>query len=68
MHPEGILATLNLQEGDELEIILQDGCIVLRPVSNRWQEGEAEAQRDIDEGNVRRFSSLEDALRYLHDE
>lgn len=74
--PDGIRRRARLGAGDYVEVSLQGDVIVLRPKKvieasqawfwdPRWQEGEREASRDIDEGRTRRFESDEEFLESL---
>jgi AbrB family looped-hinge helix DNA binding protein len=75
--PEEVRRAAKLDEGDLLEIELQDeGVIVLRPVgtidrnqawfwTDEWQRGERQASEDIKAGRTTRFESGEELLRYL---
>ncbi|MHB1629577.1 MAG: AbrB/MazE/SpoVT family DNA-binding domain-containing protein [Bacilli bacterium] len=71
--PKSIRKELNLEEGDYVEIVRQDGGIVLRPKKVKfidpdqeyywtedWQERERRADEDVRAGRVHRLSSLDD--------
>ncbi len=77
--PAGIRRAVHLEEGDILECEVRGGRIVLTPKklidrrdawfwTEEWQKGEAEAQKDIDSGNVREFENVDDLLAYLEEE
>lgn len=77
--PKSIRDTLNLAEDDQLEVIIENGKIVMQPVmtiakdqawywSKDWQKAECEAQDDIDHNRVSTFNNAEDAIRFLRDE
>ena len=62
--PKEIVDRCHLASGDPLEVIYEDGRIVLSPQvhipkdqayfwSKEWQEGEREAQKDIARGRTR---------------
>ncbi|KLU59559.1 SpoVT / AbrB like domain protein [Peptococcaceae bacterium CEB3] len=64
---------LNLDEGDILDVSVEDGKIVLEPKklipadqqwfwTEEWQAAEREAQADIDAGRVKQFDSMEEFL------
>lgn len=67
----------NLHEGDLLEAVLEvDGTVRLIPQkvkaddqayfwTRRWQEGELEADEDLQKGNFEKFENMDDALRFL---
>ncbi|WP_242843551.1 AbrB/MazE/SpoVT family DNA-binding domain-containing protein [Thermincola ferriacetica] len=59
---------MNLRPGDKLEVVEQDGRLIITPVvviprdqmwfySKEWQQGEARVNEDIKEGKVRTASS-----------
>lgn len=77
--PAGVRKAVHLEEGDVLDCEVQDGRIILTPKkvidkrdlwfwSAEWQKAEAEAQRDIDSGNVEEFDSAEDLITNLSGE
>ncbi len=75
--PASIRRQANLEAGDTIAVTVEnDGSIRLTPKliidraqayfwSRQWQEGEQEAQDDIENGRVHRFDNLEDALQFL---
>ena len=76
--PQSVRQELGIKEGDFLDIQVKDGVIVLRAKtlidkqqawfwSERWQQGEAEAQEDIRTGHMHRFSDAESAVAFLQD-
>lgn len=69
---------VGLSENDQLAIAVRDGQFILQPVSTipkdqlwfwtqEWQEGELEADQDIQHGRVHRFTNIEDAIKFLDD-
>lgn len=75
--PLSVRRKLNIEEGDLVDIRVQDGEIIMRLKkavdkeqawfwSRRWQEGEAVAEADHAEGRVHRFGNAADAVAYLH--
>lgn len=59
--PSKILEGLNLNKGDQLDIIVEDGRIILIPTvtiakdqawfwTESWQKGEIQAERDVRDG------------------
>lgn len=77
--PAGIRKALHLEDSDLLDCEISDGRIVLTPKklidkrdawfwSPEWQKAEAEAQKDIDSGNVEEFESIDDLLGGLEKE
>ena len=75
--PAAVRRQANLKEGDTLELSIgKDGSLHLLPKlaidrsqayfwSSRWQDGEREAQDDIENGRVSRFDNIDDALDFL---
>jgi len=75
--PQILRKMLNLDVGDYMEMDKQDGNIILKPVklihpdqeyfyTREWQKGEAEADRDIEKGDVvGPFDNIKDALKAL---
>jgi AbrB family looped-hinge helix DNA binding protein len=75
--PASIRRKANLQIGDTIEVTVEkDGSIRLTPKliinrsqayfwSRQWQEGEQEAEDDIQNGRLHRFDNIEDALQFL---
>jgi len=77
--PAQIRKSAHLEDGDVLDCEVRDGRIVLTPkklVDKRdawfwtpeWQQAEAEAQKDIESGNVTEFESVDDLLAHLKGE
>lgn len=63
--PDSIRRQAHLEEGDYLEVAVEEGAIVMRPMklidadqawfwTDEWQRGEREASEDIARGRVRR--------------
>lgn len=75
--PNSLRKNLNIAVGDYMELEKKGGEIILRPVkivhpeeayfySKEWQQGEAEADKDITQGDVLGpFDNLEDSLNAL---
>lgn len=74
--PANIRKSAHLEDGDVLDCEVRDGQIVLTPkklIDKRdvwfwtpeWQQAEAQAQKDIQEGHVREFESVDDLLGHL---
>ena len=66
--PQSVRQSLNIEEGDFLDVRVEDGEIVLRVKklvdkeqawfwTRRWQEGEREAEEDIRSGRIHSFDS-----------
>jgi len=74
--PAPVRRAVHLEDGDVLDCEVKDGRIVLTPKkivdkrdawfwSAEWQQAEAQAQKDITEGNTREFDSVDDLLAHL---
>ena len=77
--PAQIRKSAHLEDGDILDCEVRDGRIMLTPkklVDKRdawfwtpeWQQAEAEAQKDIESGNVTEFESVDGLLAHLKGE
>lgn len=77
--PQSVRDELGIEEGDFLDVKVQDGEIVLRPKklvdkeqewfwTERWQRGEREAEEDLRSGRVHSFDDAEEAVAFLHKE
>jgi len=75
--PQSVRQSLNIEEGDFLDVRVKDGEIVLRVKklvdkeqawfwTKRWQQGEAEVEDDIRDGRVHSFDSAKEAVAFLH--
>ncbi len=76
--PHSVRQELGIKEGDYLDIQVRNGEIVLKAKalidkqqawfwSERWQQGEIEAQEDIRAGRTYRFSDAASAVDFLRD-
>jgi AbrB family looped-hinge helix DNA binding protein len=74
--PASVRRELGIEEGDLIEISIEDEKAVLMPKklidksqayfwTKKWQEGEKEADEDIKAGRVKSFNSIEDLLEEL---
>jgi AbrB family looped-hinge helix DNA binding protein len=75
--PAGLRKKLNIDIGDYVEVENKNGDIVMRPVkvvhpdqeyfyTREWQEGEAQADKDIAKGDVvGPFDNIKDGLKAL---
>jgi len=74
--PASIRRELGIEEGDLIEISVEDEKAVLMPKklidksqayfwTKKWQDGEKEANQDISAGKVKTFSSIEELLKDL---
>jgi len=77
--PDEIVDQLQLKEGEDFEITIENGHIKLVPVitiekdqawfwTEKWQEEEREAELDLKEGRVKNFDSVKEAMDWLEDE
>jgi AbrB family looped-hinge helix DNA binding protein len=77
--PKEIREMLDLKENDELDLSVEGGKIILRPVltiakdqtwfwTKKWQEAEKEEDSDIEHGRVHSFTDVDDAIRFLKSE
>jgi AbrB family looped-hinge helix DNA binding protein len=75
--PQAVREELGIKEGDFLQIQVRNGEIVLKVKrlvdkeqawfwSERWQQGEAEAKRDIRAGRLHKFADAKSAVGFLH--
>jgi AbrB family looped-hinge helix DNA binding protein len=76
--PQSVRQKLGIKEGDYLDVQIRDGEIILKAKtiidkqqawfwSERWQLGEAEAQKDIRAGRIHKFPDAAAATDFLHD-
>lgn len=74
--PDSIRRQVHLEEGDYLEVAVEEGAIVMRPKklidadqawfwTDAWQRGEREANADIAQGRVRRSHSGDEFVESL---
>ena len=75
--PAGVRKAAHLEEGDILDVHVEQGTIILTPKklidksqawfwSESWQAAEKEAEQNIAQGEVNEFESIDDLLRDLH--
>jgi AbrB family looped-hinge helix DNA binding protein len=75
--PQSVRQKLGIKEGDFLDIRVKNGEIVLKVKSlvdkeqawfwsQRWQQGEKEAEDDIRTGHVHTFPNAKSAVAFLH--
>lgn len=72
--PKEIVTELNLQEGDHLDISVEDGAIIIEPVAvysksyiQKLEETVMKINEEPSKENVGPFSSVEDAINYLEE-
>ena len=74
--PASVRKELGIEEGDLVEIEVEDERAVLMPKklvdksqayfwTKKWQEGEREADEDIKAGRVKTYDSVEDLIKGL---
>jgi antitoxin MazE len=74
--PSEVVKKMKLQEGDNLDIILEDDKIIIKPVlvidrsqswfwSKKWQEMEKEADEDIKHGRVHKAKNVKGLIDKL---
>jgi AbrB family looped-hinge helix DNA binding protein len=75
--PKKIMATLNIQPGDYVEVDVESGNAVLKPRklidpsqgwywTREWQEDEAEADKELTSGQCSpEFQTAEEGLKWL---
>ena len=75
--PASVRQKLGIEEGDFVDVQIKDGDIVLKVMklvskeqswfwTERWQNGEREAEEDIRSGRVHKFENSDDAIDFLH--
>lgn len=74
--PKEIIKKLNLKIGDSIDIDIEDNKIVIKPVvvvpkeqawfwNEEWQQDEKQADKDINNGNTRKFNSARELFEDL---
>lgn len=74
--PSEVVKKMKLQEGDNLDIIIEDDKIIIKPVlvidrsqswfwSKKWQEMEREADDDIKHGRVQKAKDVKELMEKL---
>jgi AbrB family looped-hinge helix DNA binding protein len=74
--PKEVVDELEIKKGDNLEIVVQDGKIIITPVlvidksqawfwTKEWQDGEREADEDIRMGRVSKAMNLDELMEHL---
>ena len=74
--PKDLIKKLNLKIGDNIDINIENDKIVIKPVviipkaqawfwSKEWQQGESQAEKDIENGRVERFNSTQELFEDL---
>jgi len=74
--PKDLIKKLNLKIGDSIDIDIENDRIIIKPVviipkaqawfwSKEWQQGENEAEKNIENGKVKRFNSAQELFEDL---
>ena len=77
--PKNIIESLGLKEGDHLNIEIENGKIIVKPVvmvpknqawfwTDEWQEAEKEVDEDIRTGRIKTANNLDELMKGLKDE
>jgi len=76
--PQSVRRKLGIEEGDFLDVSVHDDTVVLKVKklvdknqawfwTERWQQGEREAEKNIRSGRVEYFANAEEAIASLHE-
>jgi antitoxin MazE len=74
--PSEVVKKMKLQEGDNLDIAMEEDRIIIKPVlvidrsqswfwSKKWQELEKEVDQDIKQGRVHKAKGVEELIKKL---
>ncbi|MBX4262173.1 AbrB/MazE/SpoVT family DNA-binding domain-containing protein (plasmid) [Clostridium estertheticum] len=74
--PKDLIKKLNLKIGDNIDISIENDKIVIKPVviipkaqawfwSKEWQQGESQAEKDIENDHVEKFNSTQELFEDL---
>jgi antitoxin MazE len=74
--PSEVVKKMKLQEGDNLDIAMEEDRIIIKPVlvidrsqswfwSKKWQELEREVDEDIKKGRVHKAKNVEELIKKL---
>ena len=74
--PASIVKELDLKAGDKIELMIEDGKIVITPVitvpksqawywSKKWQDIEKQADTEREQGKLKKFDTIDDVLEDL---
>lgn len=77
--PKNIIDELGLKEGDNLNIEIENGKIIVKPVvivpkdqawfwTKKWQSQEKEVDKDIERGRIKTANNLDELMKDLRDE
>lgn len=76
--PAHVRESLHLSENDQLEVTVNDGEIILKPVitipreqawywTNEWQKEERQAELEVATGEVETFTDVYEAIKFLRE-
>ncbi|MEN6327432.1 MAG: AbrB/MazE/SpoVT family DNA-binding domain-containing protein [Syntrophomonas sp.] len=76
--PKAIIDSLDIQEGDVLDCVVQDGKIIITPKilipkdqawfwSSKWQTEEKEVQKEFEEKGIGRAYTADELMKELND-
>lgn len=74
--PKEVVKALNLKAGDHIDVGIEDGNIVIKPVlvipraqawfwNDAWQQGERNAELDVERGRVTKEMDAAEATAHL---
>lgn len=77
--PKSIIETLGLKEGDNLNIEIENGKIIVKPVvmvpkeqawfwTDEWQQAEKETDEDVKAGRIKTANNLDELMKGLRNE
>ena len=77
--PKDIIETLGLKENDTLNIEIEDGEIIIKPVvmvpkeqawfwTDEWQLSEKQVDKDMETGRIKTANSLDELMKDLNNE
>jgi len=76
--PEDVRAKVPLHVGERVEIVVQEGKIVIRPIieiprdqawfwTKEWQEQITRSAKDVEKGKAKVFKSVKEARKHFGD-
>jgi AbrB family looped-hinge helix DNA binding protein len=76
--PEEVRAEIPLNVGERVEVVAEEGRIVIRPIievprdqawfwSKEWQERVARSRKDLEKGKAKVFKSAKEARKHFGD-
>jgi antitoxin MazE len=75
--PASIVKQLDLKEGDKIELVVEDGKIIITPVitvpkdqawfwTEKWQKEEKEVDEQLKTGQLKGFENIDDLIEDLN--